>query len=268
MSIREIECELTTPSGEMRTFWAMPEGGMAPLAIMSPDGPGYRDDLKTLVRRFADSGFCCVLADWSYRFGPPVNLTDLKTAGGELMRRIAGILTDPENTLVADARLVIKHAESEGLALTGEVVAVGYCWGATAVVNLLAALPTQIVAGSGWHPFWLDENDQTLPMHVEGAPEPPGGPVMVPPRMLALLDAVRGELFWGVAETDRWINQASYMAFGDAMQKRGVRGAVETIRGTEHGFAVPGGLSYNQAASETHVAATVDLWRRNLRVQA
>jgi dienelactone hydrolase len=105
MALREIETELRTPSGAMRTFWAMPEGARVPLAIMSPDGPGYRDDLKTLARRFAEAGFCCVLADWSYRFGPPVDLTDVKIASGELMRRITGILTHPEETLLADARV-------------------------------------------------------------------------------------------------------------------------------------------------------------------
>jgi carboxymethylenebutenolidase len=267
MAIREFEHHLTTPAGAMRTFWAMPEDGSPPLAIMSPDGPGYREDLKVLVRRFAEAGFCCVLADWSYRFGPPVDLGDAKTAGGELMRRISGILTAPEDTLIADAKLVIEHAQAQGLASTDQIVAVGYCWGATAVVNLLAAFPDTIVAGAGWHPFWLNDHDEPLPMHIEGAPEPPEGAVEVPKRVLSLLDRVKGELYWGVAESDRWINQASYRAFEEAMRNHGIRGAVEAYPGTEHGFAVPGGIHENPSASEKHIAVTVDLWRRNLGIE-
>jgi dienelactone hydrolase len=264
MALREAEHELVTPAGAIRTFWAMPEGRLSPLAIMSPDGPGYREDLKVLVRRFAEAGFCCVLADWSYRFGPPVDLGDAKSAGGELMRRISGILTAPEETLIPDAKLVIEYAQAQGLASTDHIVAVGYCWGATAVVNLLAAFPGIIVAGAGWHPFWLNDHDQPLPMHIEGAPEPPEGPVEVPRRVLGLLDSVEGELYWGVAGSDRWINQASYRAFGDAMKNRDIRGAVEAYPDTEHGFAVPGGIHANPSASEKHLAVTIDVWRRNL----
>jgi dienelactone hydrolase len=264
MALREIEFELQTSAGAMRTFWAMPDGKTAPLAIMSPDGPGYRDELKGLARRFAEAGFCCVLADWLYRYGPPVDFTDMKTAGSELMRRVGGVLTNPQETLLADARAVIAYAKGNDLAKTDKVVTVGYCWGASAVLNLLAGLPDQVVAGTGWHPFWLDANDEPMPMHLDGAPEPPEGLAEVPPRTLALLDNVRGELHWGAAASDRWINQASFARFGDEMKARNIRGDLEVCSGTLHGFAIPGGETYDRAASEHHIALTIDLWRRNL----
>jgi carboxymethylenebutenolidase len=264
MALREIEFELPTTVGAMRTFWAMPAGTKAPLAIMSPDGPGYRDELKILVRRFAEAGFCCVLADWLYRFGPPVDFTDIKTAGGELMRRVSGVLTNPQDTLLADAQAVIDYAAENDLAETGKIVTVGYCWGASAVVNLLAGLPDKVVAGTGWHPFWLDANDEPMPMHLDGAPEPPEGGAEVPPRLLALLDNIRGELHWGVAASDRWINQASFVRFREEMIARGVRGNLEVCPNTEHGFAIPGSDFYDRDASEHHIALTIDLWHRNL----
>lgn len=266
MSMAETEIEIPAPAGAMRTFIARPEGkGTAPLAIMCQDGPGYRDALKDVARRFAAAGFCCVLPDWTYRFGKPVEIADdHEKASSELTRRIREILANPDETLGEDTKALLAYVEAEGLADAGRVVTVGYCWGAAAVVHLMAAFPARFVAGSGWHPFWLGPDGAVLPMHLEGAPEPPEGAEFVPRKILDDLGRARGELLFGVPASDRWINQASFALLAREMAARGARGVLEVHPGTEHGFTIPGSPLYDEAASERHFDQTIALWRSNL----
>jgi carboxymethylenebutenolidase len=263
--MNEIEVELQTPKGKMRVFFARPDtGGPYPLALISPDGLGYRDSLKEIARRYAQAGFCCALADWMYRCGEPLDVMKDPGAVLKLRQRIVDLLTDPKGTFVSDAQVVIDHAKASGWASVDRVVTVGYCWGASVSVHLLAEYPGQVVAGAGFHPFWLTADGQTMTMHEGGAPEPPVGVAEVPKSLLDELGRVRGEVYFGVPESDRWINQASFRLLAQEMTQRGVRGEVEVYPGTLHGFAVPGGMGTHAEASERHYTQTVQLWRRNL----
>jgi carboxymethylenebutenolidase len=263
--MHEFEVQIAAPAGRMRVFVAYPErGGPRPLAIISPDGLGYRDSLKEIARRYAEAGYCCVLPDWMYRFGEPVDVMKDPTALPKLRQRIVDVLSDPKGTFIADARAVIDHVRGKGFGNVERIVTVGYCWGALVSVHLLAEFPDQVVAGAGFHPFWLGSDGQPMEMHKGAAPEPPEGRAEVPQSLLDELGRVRGELYFGVPESDHWINQASFKLLGQAMAERGVRGEVEVYAGTHHGFAVPGGMGTHAQGSELHYERTLALWRRNL----
>jgi carboxymethylenebutenolidase len=262
--VHEIEQVISASAGAMRTFCVYPErGGPHPLAILSPDGPGYREELFDNARRFATAGYCVVVPDWTYRFGAPVDLSDAHVAGTELMRRIGIMLADPKASLLPDAQALIEHIAKSGFADTRRVVAVGYCWGASCVVHLLAEMSDRIVAGAGLHPFWLGPNNTPLPRHLHGAPENAVGAAWVPPDLLAQVQKIKGELHFGAADPDYWISRQEYLAFGKALQDAKVRGEVEFYPGALHGFAVKG-QNFNKPARERHFERVLDLWQRNL----
>jgi carboxymethylenebutenolidase len=265
-SMQERELEISTDAGRMRTFIAYPDrGGAHPVALICQDGPGYRDQLKDVARRYATSGYCSVLSDWTYRFGEPVDFrSNPAAAGPEIIRRTSEVLAHPGETLIPDARAAIDYVDGERLGDASRVVTVGYCFGGMCVVHLLSGLPDRVVAAAGFHPNWLGEDRRMLTMHERAAPEPEGGAGAVPSYVLDQLNSIRGELYFGVAEEDRWIPQADYQQFAQVMRARGVRGEVEVYRGTQHGFSIPGSMHYDRNASERHYERTLDLWRRNL----
>jgi carboxymethylenebutenolidase len=260
----EHEWEVPTSDGKMRTFAAYPDRGQPrPLALLCQDGPGYREDLKDVARRFATDGYCCVIPDWTYRFGPPLDLAH-PSAREEVRRRMAGLLSAPQDTIVSDAGAVLDFIDAKGVANTRQVVASGYCYGASCIIHLMAAFPDRMSAGAGWHPYWLGDNDEILPMHERGAPEPADGVGKVPARLTRAFDNIHGALYFGVAEIDQWVSQADFRQLGSEMRAHGVHGEVEVHAGATHGFTVPGGPTYQKAGSERHFERTLELWRRNL----
>jgi carboxymethylenebutenolidase len=262
----ENELELLADAGAMRVFCVSPgRSGAHPVAIICQDGPGYREELKDLARRFATSGYCCVLPDWTYRYGAQLDFTDAHVAGTELMRRVAGILNSPAETIVADTRHLLEFIRVNKIGDAGNVVTVGYCYGASCVIHLLAGFPDTIRAGAGFHPFWTNSEGKAPDMHLEGAPEPPDGRGLVPAPILAALDSVRGEIYFGVADHDAWISQADYRQFAAEMKKRKIAGEVEAYPGTHHGFSIQGSPNYQKEASERQYERTLELWRRATR---
>jgi dienelactone hydrolase len=52
--------------------------------------------------------------------------------------------------------------------------------------------------------------------------------------------------------------------FRQELRRNQVRGVVERLPGTTHGFAMADVPVYNRDAAEHHFERTLDLWRRNL----
>ena len=81
------------------------------------------------------------------------------------------------------------------------------------------------------------------------------------------LASVRGELYFAFAETDRTVTAEIVDQFREELARNGVRGVVERLPGTTHGFAMADLPVYNREAAEHHFERTLDLWKRNLSPQ-
>jgi carboxymethylenebutenolidase len=78
---------------------------------------------------------------------------------------------------------------------------------------------------------------------------------------------VRGELYFAFAETDRSVTPELVDQFREELRRQRVRGVVERLPGTAHGFAMADLPVYNRDAAEHHFERTLDLWRRNLSLE-
>ncbi len=78
------------------------------------------------------------------------------------------------------------------------------------------------------------------------------------------MSKVRGELYFAFAENDRTATPENVDEFRRELERNGVRGEVERLPGTTHGFAMADLPVYNREAAERHFERTLDLWRRNL----
>lgn len=74
---------------------------------------------------------------------------------------------------------------------------------------------------------------------------------------------MRGELYFAFAESDRTATPENVDRFREELRGNGVRGVVERLPGTAHGFAMADLPVYNREAAEHHFERVLDLWRRN-----
>jgi carboxymethylenebutenolidase len=246
----EKEIRVRTADGEMTTFVVRPDGdGPFPVAVVYMDGVGYREQVKKNARRFAAAGYYCIAPDLYYRSGDRLSfdMSRLATDGfkgpeAERMMKAASSVT-PEN-VVADTKAMLAAIASDPASGSGPKVCVGYCLGARVALHAASAFPDEFAAAAGIHPGALITDKPDSPHHD--------------------LASVRGELYFAFAETDRTVTAELVDQFRDELRRNHVRGVVERLPGTTHGFAMADLPVYNHDAAEHHFERTLDLWRRNL----
>lgn len=237
--MNEREIRVQTEDGVMTVFVAHPDGdGPFPVAVVYMDAPGYREAVKEHARRFAADGYYCLLPDLFYRAGEKLTMEE---AGDERIFSLVRSLT-PEMVL-ADTDAALQAVADDPAASDGPKACVGYCMGAKFALYLAAARD-DVAAAAGIHPGALVSNDADSP-HLA-------------------LQQVGGELYYAFAENDRTATEENVDRFRQAIADAGVRGEVERLPGTSHGFALSDRPVYDRDASEHHFERTLDLWRRNL----
>jgi len=105
--------------------------------------------------------------------------------------------------------------------------------GARFALHVMSALPAEFVAAAAIHPSALVTDQPDSPHHD--------------------LDGVRGELYVAFAETDRSATPESVDRFREELAARGIKGVVETLPGTTHGFAMADLPVYDREAAERWV---------------
>ena len=111
-------------------------------------------------------------------------------------------------------------------------------------LHCAGALPDEFVAAAGIHPGAL----------VTDAPDSPHHDLV----------GVCGELYFAFAEHDHSATPELVDRFRAELEQQGVRGDVERLSGTSHGFAMADLPVYDERAAEHHFERTLDLWRRSL----
>ena len=246
----EKEIRVRTGDGEMTTFVVRPDGdGPFPVAVVFMDGVGYREQVKDNSRRFAADGYYCVAPDLYYRVGEKLSFDMSRLAsdgfkGPEAERMMKAAASVTMENVSADTRAILASTASDPAASSGPKVCVGYCLGARVSLHAASAFADEFVSAAGIHPGALINDKPDSPHHD--------------------LATVRGELYFAFAETDRTATPELVDQFRDELRQNHVRGVVERLPGTAHGFAMADLPVYNRDAAEHHFERTLDLWRRSL----
>lgn len=242
----EKEIRVATADGEMTTFVAHPDGpGPFPVAVLYMDAVGYREQIKENARRFAAGGYYSVAPDLFYRSGTGLSF-DFSRMGDEsyrqqLTRVMANVKPD---TVVSETEAIFAAIAGDPAAASGPKVCVGYCMGARLALRAAAARPGQFVAAAGIHPGALVTGEPDSPHHD--------------------LATVEGELYIAFAENDRSATPGVVEDFRREFARHHLRGTVERVPGTSHGYAMADLPVYDRGAAERHFERTLALWRRNL----
>jgi carboxymethylenebutenolidase len=235
------EINIQTKSGVMNTFITHPEeDGPHPLVLFLMDAPGKREELHDMARRLGSAGYYVMLPNLYYR---RVREFEIQQASREEMFSHMDSLS---NVMVnEDIGVLMETADNDDAARNGKVGCVGYCMSGPFAFAGAAAYPNRIAASASFHGVRL-YSDATDSPHLDA-------------------DKIKGEMYFGCAETDEYAPQEMVDALEKHLAKTEINSRVEWYPGTEHGFVFPlRAGKYHKESAERHWGRILGMYRRCL----
>ena len=238
---------LPTTDGDMGIHVVRPDGeGPFPAIVFFHHGPGLDDGSKEAMQLLAVAGHYVVSHDRYHREAPWYSMTPAMRSDPDAMKRFRGVLMGTTEEMVdRDLAAVFEHLAADPAAADGPMGCIGYCIGARSVVCAMAAHADRFAAGVGLHPSFCTTD----------APDSPHRQV----------PSVTGSLYIAFGAEDNMQSPADNVPFIDAVNAMpDGRGEAEVLDGADHGFAVPGGPTYHEAAAAHAYDKALALYGRTL----
>lgn len=239
----ETELDIETKDGSMNTFITYPEeSGPYPVVLFLMDAPGKREELHDMARRIGTAGYYVMLPNLYYRRTPEFTV-DGTPESREIMFEHMNSLSNA--MVVEDCRTLLDYAASQTAASDGPVGCTGYCMSGPFAFAAAAQIADRVKASASFHGVRLCTDAADSP-HLDA-------------------DKIRGEMYFGCAETDEWAPPEMIEALETHMQQSGANYRVEWYPGTHHGFVFPlrQGM-YHKDSAERHYERLFAMFNRNL----
>jgi carboxymethylenebutenolidase len=203
--------------------------GKRPAVIVIHENRGLNPHIQDIARRFALEGFLAYAVDMLSPFGGT-------PADEDKARDMFGTLKPDETAtqLAAAVPFLAAHAES-----TGNVGAVGFCWGG-GMVNRIAVLAPELKAGVAYYGL------------------------QVPADQVA---AIRAPLLLHYAGLDQRVN-AGIAAYEAALKANGKRYTIEMYPNVNHAFNNDTGNRYDKPAADLAWSRSIAFFKENLGAPA
>lgn len=242
----ERQTDIETADGKMSTFVVHPErGGPFPVILFYMDAPAIREELRDMARRFASVGYYVMLPNLYYRSGVmELGPLSMDPESPERKRMFELMQSINISLVMKDTQSLLGFAKRDARASDGPAGAVGYCMSGQYAVNAAATYPDRVTTAASIYGTFLVTDKDNSPHAVSAK--------------------VRGEVYFGCAETDRWLPPEQIEGLKEALSKLTVTSEVEVFPGTEHGFAFPSRAVYRKHAAEVHWERLLSLFARNL----
>jgi carboxymethylenebutenolidase len=240
----EQDVLVQTKYGRQMSFAVCPDGaGAFPGVILYMDAPGFREELRNMARRIAKHGYFCLLPDLYYRLG--TLRFDIPRRNDAMSVVIRGAMQSLSNAaIVEDTAGMIAFLDGQDKVKPGPLGCVGHCMSGSFVVSVAAHLPRVAAAASLYG--------------VNLVTDKPDSPHLS-------LDRIKGEVYFGFAETDPAVPANVIPELKSALEKARTKHRLETFAGTHHGFCFAARADYNAVAAEAAWVRVFDLWERNLK---
>ena len=236
----ETEIDIATPGGAMNTFITRPDNdGPHPLIVFLMDAPGKREELHDMARRLGTVSYYVMLPNLYYR-----RVREFQ-AGPDNRAEMFGHMNSLTNAMACeDVLACVEYAAEDPAARGGAIGVVGYCMSGPFAFAAASAFPDKVAAAASFHGVRLFTEALDSP-HLQA-------------------DRIRGELYFGCAETDEWAPKEMIDGLEAHLNEVGGKHRVEWYPGTEHGFVFPLRALYHKASAERHWERLFDLFARNL----
>jgi len=220
--------------------------GAFPGIVLYMDAPGMRDELCNMARRIAKHGYFCVLPDMYYRLG--TMRFDTPRRNDAMSAVIKAAWTNLTNAGVTDDTAgILAFLDAQDKVKPGSVGCVGYCMSGQFVTTVASRFAHRFAAAASLYGVRIVTEEEDSP-HL-------------------LVDQIKGEIYYGFAETDPSVPLNVIPTLKAALDKAGAKYQLEVFPATAHGFCFPERPAYAAAASEQVWSKLLDLWNRNLRAQ-
>lgn len=241
----EKDVVVTTKHGAMPSFAVCPDGpGDFPAIIFYMDAPAIREELRNMARRIAKQGYFCLLPDMYYRLG--TLRFDMPRRDDSMSAVIRAAMNSLTNALVMDdTAAMLAFLDAQDKVTPGPVGCVGYCMSGRYITTAAAQFPHRFAASASLYGVGIVTDEPDSP-HL-------------------LLDKVKGELYYGFAETDHTVPENVIPTLKSALAKAGTAHELKVFPGTQHGFCFAERQVYNTLAAEETWAKLFSMWDRRLK---
>ncbi|TAK71884.1 MAG: dienelactone hydrolase family protein [Betaproteobacteria bacterium] len=240
----EHDLDIRTADGAMNAFITHPEeGGPFPVVLFYMDAPGKREELHDMARRIATVGYYVVLPNLYYRKTREFVMVRDEEGFKRMFEMMQQLSTD---LVMRDTQAMLDFVDGRNEAKASALGIVGYCMSGPFVFAAAGRFPERVKCAASFYGVRLATDDKDSPHH--GA------------------DKVRGELYFGCAETDKYAPKEMIDKLEAHLKSiPNLRHRVEWYQGAEHGFAFPQreGI-FHKPSAERHWERLFALLKRNI----
>lgn len=240
----EHDLDIRTADGAMNAFITHPEeGGPFPVVLFYMDAPGKREELHDMARRIAAVGYYVVLPNLYYRKTREFVMVRDEEGFKRMFEMMQQLSTD---LVMRDTQAMLDFVDGRAEAKASALGIVGYCMSGPFVFAAAGRFPGRVKCAASFYGVRLATDDKDSPHH--GA------------------DKVRGELYFGCAETDKYAPKEMIDKLEAHLKSiPNLRHRVEWYQGAEHGFAFPQreGI-FHKPSAERHWERLFALLKRNI----
>lgn len=234
--------DIETADGIMPTFTCWPEGdGPFPAIVFYMDAPAIREELYVMARRMAEGGYFVILPDLFYRFGTirfPFRSPKTAIVWKEIMRNLSNA------DIVSDTRALLDYMNGAAIVKKGPKASIGYCMSGRFVTAVAGAYPDDFAANASLYGVGIvTAQDDSSHFGIKD---------------------IRGEMYYGFAETDGTVPAYVLPTLTAELDKHGTDYVLEVHPGTSHGFCFKSRDDYDEAAAEKVHAHFMDMCKRRL----
>lgn len=244
----EKEVDVKTPDGVADAVLYHPEGkGKWPAVLIWTDVVGLRQAFRDMGRRLAGEGYVVLVPNPYYRVKrSPVIEGSFDFSKPEDRAKLGPLRASlTPDGVDRDAAAYVAFLDTQPQTHRKKKVGVqGYCMGGPLSFRTAAAAPGRIGGVASFHGGGLFTDQPTSP-HL-------------------LLPKTRAEYLIAVADNDDKQDPTVKDKLGAALAAAGRPHRIEVYTGANHGWCVPGGSVYNEAAAERAWAELLALYRRAL----
>ena len=241
----EQDIKVRTRAGQMHAFTARPTGeGPFPAVIFYMDAPGFRPELEDMARRIALAGYFCILPDLYYRMGT-IRLDYDRSIPGHATLMMAARNNVTNAMVVEDTAALLLYCDANPHVLPGPVGCVGHCMSGSFIVSVAAHFPERIAAAAAFYGTRIITQEEDSPHLIAGR--------------------IKAEMYLSFAEVDSHVGETIADDIGKVFKDVGVRGVVEKVPGTEHGYCFAERAAYHPVAAEQGWQNLKALFERNLK---
>ncbi|MEM7092034.1 MAG: dienelactone hydrolase family protein [Actinomycetota bacterium] len=243
------EIDLQTDDGVMNCHVVTPDKpGPHRAVIVYMPASGIRPELVDIAARIASSGYVTVLPNAFYRLARVVDI-DANRLGDDdylpvrnYMIELAGNITNAR--IIHDTGIILDYLDERSDVDASIVGGVGYCMGGRLVMAAAGAFADRMVAAASLYGSGIVTDESDSP-HLR-------------------LDQVAGELYFGLASDDIYVQDSEMIALRAHMATLEVANTIELYPNTEHGFVFPERYCFSPAAADRHYERLAELFGRHL----